>query len=98
MERARETVRYYISFSLYLYLSLLFSFSIIMADPGMPVVETRNEPLKDPDTLSKDGVPAPPFIDPVLEKKVMRKFDCYVIPQMMLLIILAYLDRSNIGI
>jgi hypothetical protein len=37
------------------------------------------------------------YIDPALEKRVMSKFDKYVLPQMSLLIILAYLDRSNIG-
>ncbi|KAL1959732.1 hypothetical protein VTO42DRAFT_1318 [Malbranchea cinnamomea] len=36
-------------------------------------------------------------IDPVLERRVMRKFDMFVVPQMILLVILAYLDRSNIG-
>ena len=36
-------------------------------------------------------------IDPALERRVVRKFDLLVMPQMVLLIILAYLDRSNIG-
>lgn len=36
-------------------------------------------------------------VDPVLERRVIRKFDLLVMPQMVLLVILAYLDRSNIG-
>lgn len=36
-------------------------------------------------------------IDPVVERRVMRKFDMFVVPQMIILVILAYLDRSNIG-
>ena len=68
-----------------------------MAVSEIPVVETKNESLKGSDTLSRDDAPPHPYIDPVLEKRVMRKFDYYVIPQMMLLVILAYLDRSNIG-
>lgn len=37
------------------------------------------------------------YIDPQLERSTVAKFDKYVLPQMALLIILAYLDRSNIG-
>ena len=38
-----------------------------------------------------------PYIDPELEKRTLRKFDLFVLPQMMILILIAYLDRSNIG-
>lgn len=37
------------------------------------------------------------YIDPELERAALRKFDVYVLPQMMLLVLVAYLDRSNIG-
>jgi hypothetical protein len=37
------------------------------------------------------------FIDPELEKRVMRKFDRFVLPQFAILVLIAYLDRSNIG-
>lgn len=37
------------------------------------------------------------YIDPGLEKKIVRKFDCYVLPQFVIIILLAYLDRSNLG-
>lgn len=37
------------------------------------------------------------YIDPVLEKRTLRKFDMYMMPQMMLLQIVSYLDRTNIG-
>lgn len=37
------------------------------------------------------------YIDPQLERRTVAKFDKYVLPQMAVLIILAYLDRSNIG-
>ncbi|KAL5343216.1 major facilitator superfamily domain-containing protein [Aspergillus crustosus] len=36
-------------------------------------------------------------IDSALEKSILRKFDFFVLPQMMILTLLAYLDRSNIG-
>lgn len=36
-------------------------------------------------------------IDPELEKRVLGKFDKLVLPQFMLLVLIAYLDRSNIG-
>lgn len=37
------------------------------------------------------------YIDPVLERRTMAKYDRFLLPQMAILIILAYLDRSNIG-
>ncbi|KAF2168368.1 hypothetical protein M409DRAFT_53058 [Zasmidium cellare ATCC 36951] len=37
------------------------------------------------------------YIDPELEKRTLRKFDRWVLPQFMLLVLIAYLDRSNIG-
>ena len=38
-----------------------------------------------------------PYIDPELEKKVLRKFDIWLLPQMMILVMISFLDRSNIG-
>jgi hypothetical protein len=38
------------------------------------------------------------FIDPVVLKRVISKFDKFMMPQMAVLMIIAYLDRSNIGI
>jgi hypothetical protein len=37
-------------------------------------------------------------IDPELERKVLKKFDMLVMPQFIIIILLAYLDRSNIGL
>ncbi|KAL2825771.1 major facilitator superfamily domain-containing protein [Aspergillus cavernicola] len=37
------------------------------------------------------------YVDPVLEKKILRKFDIYAMPQLFLLAVLCYLDRSNLG-
>jgi hypothetical protein len=37
------------------------------------------------------------YIDPVMEKRIIRKFDMLALPQYILIIILAYLDRTNIG-
>ena len=37
------------------------------------------------------------YIDPALEERVMRKFDKFVLPQFAILVLIAYLDRSNIG-
>lgn len=36
-------------------------------------------------------------LDPVLEKQTLRRFDMFLLPQIALLIIIGYLDRSNIG-
>jgi MFS family permease len=37
------------------------------------------------------------YVDPALERLMISKFDRYMMPQMALLVLLAYLDRSNIG-
>jgi hypothetical protein len=37
------------------------------------------------------------YIDPVMEKRIIRKFDMLALPQYILIIVLAYLDRTNIG-
>lgn len=37
------------------------------------------------------------YIDPVLEKEIMRKFDFFVLPQFAILNILSFLDRANVG-
>jgi len=37
------------------------------------------------------------YIDPVMEKRIIRKFDMFALSQYTLIIILAYLDRTNIG-
>lgn len=37
------------------------------------------------------------YIDPVIEQRIMRKFDMWVLPQFGLLNILSYMDRANIG-
>lgn len=36
-------------------------------------------------------------IDPEVERQCMRKFDLFVMPQIFIILLLGYLDRSNIG-
>lgn len=36
-------------------------------------------------------------IDPVAEKKLLRKLDLFLAPMMILFFLVSYLDRSNIG-
>jgi hypothetical protein len=36
-------------------------------------------------------------VDKVLERKILHKFDKWVMPQMALLVLFGYLDRTNIG-
>lgn len=37
------------------------------------------------------------YIDPVRQKKLLRKLDIWIAPVMTLIFLCAYLDRSNIG-
>jgi hypothetical protein len=41
--------------------------------------------------------PSELYIDPVEEKRLLRKLDIYLAPVMTLIFLMAYLDRSNIG-
>ncbi|OCK81213.1 MFS general substrate transporter [Lepidopterella palustris CBS 459.81] len=55
---------------------------------------------KDVDTIKLEDGPtvlAHQYVDPVLEKKLVRKLDLHVVPLVMALYLLAFLDRSNIG-
>lgn len=54
----------------------------------------EKEPERAADKLDGDSEP---YVDPVLERQALRKFDCYVLPQILIMVLLAYLDRSNIG-
>jgi hypothetical protein len=36
-------------------------------------------------------------IDPIAEKKLLWKIDCHVVPPLLILFLLAFLDRVNIG-
>lgn len=65
-------------------------------------VESEKEALEAP---SHEEAPKPDdanaassvYIDPREERAIITKFDCLVLPQFVIIIILAYLDRSNIG-
>ncbi|CZR64555.1 related to nicotinamide mononucleotide permease [Phialocephala subalpina] len=46
---------------------------------------------------TQDGAPQPRQFDRAMERKVVRKIDLHLIPLVMVLYLLAYLDRSNIG-
>lgn len=35
--------------------------------------------------------------DVELERRTLRKFDFFVLPQFMIMVLISYLDRSNIG-
>jgi hypothetical protein len=37
------------------------------------------------------------YVDPVIEKRALSKFDKFMLPQIAILVLIAYLDRSNIG-
>ena len=36
-------------------------------------------------------------LDPALERRTLRKFDKYLLPPLAVILLLAYLDRSNLG-
>ncbi|TPX11791.1 uncharacterized protein E0L32_007528 [Thyridium curvatum] len=68
-------------------------------------MEHSKEATMDLDTVPGNTVDLPDstmgassiVIDPVLEKRAIAKFDKFMMPQMALLMLIAYLDRTNIG-
>ena len=46
---------------------------------------------------SVDNGGSAPYIDPVIEQRVVRKIDWHLMPLLTALYLLAFLDRSNIG-
>lgn len=44
-----------------------------------------------------DVVELTSYVDPELERHALRKFDKYLLPPLALILLLAYLDRSNLG-
>ncbi|KAH7312511.1 major facilitator superfamily domain-containing protein [Stachybotrys elegans] len=61
-----------------------------------PVGETPSS-VTDATNHSDLDSPSTIYIDPEKEKKILRKFDYLVLPQFVVILVLAYLDRSNIG-
>lgn len=72
----------------------------------MMTMEHSKEATMDLDTVPGNTVDLPDstmgassiVIDPVLEKRAIAKFDKFMMPQMALLMLIAYLDRTNIGL
>jgi hypothetical protein len=59
---------------------------------------TKETDIKFKDTCSDDDVQMGNFtIDPVREKKLLWKLDLCICPLVMLIFLVAYLDRSNLG-
>ena len=59
--------------------------------PELKVDETVVEVKDD------DGALLDPAVRPTAEKNLVRKLDCFIAPVMMLLMLISYLDRGNIG-
>lgn len=63
------------------------------ADIESNSLSPSNDRSPDPQ-LASDEI----YIDPIVEKRATAKFDKFMMPQMALLMVIAYLDRSNIGL
>ena len=71
--------------------------------PGTPFGQTttaddkRDEALFDNKSLQVASDDADIYVDPVIEKRILRKLDLHLAPIFMSLYFLSYLNRSNIG-
>lgn len=63
-------------------------------EDGVPQMEDSN---MEPAMSTIIGTTEQTEGDALMEKRAWRKFDKFLLPQMALVIILAYLDRTNIG-
>jgi hypothetical protein len=53
--------------------------------------------LPDKDIEEQHATQDDVYIDPVAEKALLRKLDMWIVPPVMLLYLLSFLDRVNIG-
>ena len=59
---------------------------------------TQVEPAVGVDSQETKSSPEPEiYVDPILLKRAMRKFDWLLFPQLGLILVLCLLDRTNIG-
>lgn len=57
------------------------------------MVSATNDSHKSAEAMAPSDI----YIDAEKEKAIIRKFDYLVLPQFVIILVLAYLDRSNIG-
>jgi hypothetical protein len=60
-------------------------------------MDTNSSKPSLPDMKLEVGNDAAGHIDPVAEKKLLLKCDLHVLPPLFVVFLLAFLDRSNIG-
>ncbi|GJN69997.1 MFS transporter [Purpureocillium lilacinum] len=67
-------------------------------DASLPPPEPASEKVENHQIEGDSAVAASQYvIDPAIEKRVVRKLDMRVVPMVMALYLLAFLDRSNVG-
>ena len=59
--------------------------------------DAPNEAISCDKPSSNDAVDEYIFVDPVIEKRALRKFDLVMMPQIVILVVISMLDRSNVG-
>lgn len=63
----------------------------------MEKTSSRTEIASQVSDINNSDVDITIFVDPVIEKRALAKFDKFLLPQISILVLIAYLDRSNIG-
>jgi hypothetical protein len=59
--------------------------------------KTKQDSLLETMPSYSPGTLSPIIVDSELEKRALRKFDIFLLPQLALVTIVAYLDRTNLG-
>lgn len=69
----------------------------------MSDIVAKGDESKNVSSTGLDGPEAEPregtiiSLDPELERRTLRKFDKWLLPPLLVILLLAYLDRSNLG-
>jgi hypothetical protein len=61
-----------------------------ITEKGVPVLDQAQVDAKPDESVDV-------YIDLAIQRRAMRRFDFYVLPQIMIISILGYMDRSNLG-
>lgn len=68
-----------------------------LEDQKSPSKETTSQDEIQKMQSTNQGTTSDIQLDPALEKQTLRKFDLFLLPQIAILIIIGYLDRTNVG-
>jgi hypothetical protein len=68
-----------------------------MSETDGKVISVNNASDEEPRSLENDIEGTVLGFDPAFERRTLRKFDKWLLPPLAIILLIAYLDRSNLG-